>query len=339
MGRKLLYVPEDFHLNPDLLTEGITQSEMQTLDNCPERWNNRYNLMIEKKGEFAWSTTYGGWIHSALEEWYSSGCRQYSLNFNFRHKPLSPNPEWRREKEYYEALAEVQMQVYTSFYKNDKKVLRLKDAKVEEIVRLEYEFDDRVFLLTGMIDMLVYHEGRRGFFTLDHKTSQRMDRSTVMGWDFRFQFMFYCWLAKKKWPKIKILGWIPNGIKKPQLRWNQDKEDLQEHMARVRTDMLEFPDKYFYRDVLPFTKNAIERFERVSLRPKLIRYKLLTDPKTPMEVKVALGRNQNSDYCVKYGAKYACPYLPLCQKGPEINGFMYQKREHKHEELQEDNAE
>lgn len=335
MGRKLIYLPTDFELNPDLAVEGFTQSEMQTLDNCAQRWNYRYNLMLERKGEFNWPTTYGSWMHASLEEWYMTKGKRFTWDPRYKNKTKNLSLQQRLEREYWEKLGQVQLEVYTSYYKNDHKVFDVMQGGVEHIVDIDFKQDGWTFRLKGMIDLLLHHRGRNGLFTMDHKTSSRLDRAVIMGWSFRFQFMFYCWLASKKWPKKKIKGWMPNGIKKPELRWNPEKEGVDEHMQRVREDMLTNPDKYFYREPLLFTKDAVAHFETFTLRPKLLKLKMLMDPKTPMEVKIALGRNMNSDYCVKYGAKYACPYLPMCEKGEEVNKFLYQKREHKHEELED----
>lgn len=332
MARKLIYIPDEFSLNPELAVEGFTQSEMSMMSNCAQRWNFRYNLMLEKKGEFNWAAAYGSWMHAALEEWYTTKGKRWTWNPTFRKPPMFTGI-MRQEQEYWEALGKMQMQVYTSYYKNDHKIFSFREGGVEEIVDIDFKQDGWTFRLKGMIDLLLYHEGRKGYFTMDHKTSSRLDRATIMGWDFRFQFMFYCWLAKRRWPKLKIKGWIPNGIKKSQLKFNPDKEGLEEHIGRVREDMLAYPEKYFYREPLPFTKDAIDHFEIATLRPKLLKLKMLMDPKVPMDQKVAIANDRNTDYCVKYGAKYACPYLALCEKGPEIEGFRYVRREHKHEEL------
>lgn len=336
MARKLLWLPTDFEMHPETLEDGITQSEMQTMDNCPEKWNNRYNLRLTRKDEFSWASAYGKAVHAALEEWYSTKCRRYTWDLPLPPKGTILDLQRRQEYEYWDHLGQVQMQVYTSYYKRDPKVFKVLQDGIEQIVRVTYDLDDDTsFELTGMIDLLLHHFGQAGIFTMDHKTTGRLDRAVTLGWTFRFQFMFYCWLAHRAFPKLKIKGWIPNGIKKSQLQWKPEKEGIEEHMARIRTDMLEFPEKYFYREPLIFRKDNIRHFEETQLKPKLYLYKLLKDPKTPMETKIAIGRRTNTDICTKYGTGHQCPYLPLCEHGPSVEGFRYRRRDVKHTELEE----
>lgn len=325
----------DFDYNIEADEDGSTQSEMQLMDNCGERWNYRYNMMLERKGEFSFASAYGAWMHASLEEWYSTKGKSWSWNPEIRMPKGLMSADQIQEQEYWEALGPTQLEVYTSHYKHDFKIFKIKPDDIETVIDLEVEFPFGVFRLKGMIDVLLYHLGRKGYFIMDHKTSSRLDKSTILGWDFRFQFMFYCWLARKMWPDRKIKGWIPNGIKKSQLVWNREKEGVEEHMARIKVDMLENPQKYFYREPLLLTKGAMSHFENEILMPKLYRIHLLRDPGTPDSVKAAIARNKNTDYCTKYGAKYACPYLPLCQGG-EREMFRYVRRETKHVELSEE---
>src|SRR5690606_20132374 len=95
---------------------------------------------------------------------------------------------------------------------------------------------------------------------IDHKTAGTIDRHTLEGWDFRFQFMFYIWLLRKAYPEFKVARIMPNAIRKPRLRQGQS-ETLDGLMTRIETDMLLKPESYFYRDILPMRKDAIKRFE------------------------------------------------------------------------------
>lgn len=321
--------PLQFSINPDNIAEGFTQSEMQMLDDCPEKWYLTYNMMLKKRGAFSWALQYGTWIHSALEEWYTSGCRSYTWEpeIPMHVKKFLSAPMLALE-EYWREIGRVQMQVYVSHYKKDRKVLQLlQKLGAEQIVDLSFEG----IRLKGLIDLPIKHLLRNANFIMDHKTCSRLDKQTTMGWNFRFQFIFYNWLAWKAWPEYKFKGTIINAIKKPALQFNPQKESVHEHTQRVQESMMEKPDEYFYREPLLLTKGNLQEFEDTILKPKLHRIKLFRDPKISDEIKFAILRNKNTSHCVAYGQ--ACPFLPACQHGLETEAFQYHVRETKHEEL------
>lgn len=327
MSKSLITVPLDFEINPQILGEGITQSEMQTFDNCPEKWYLRYNLMLEKKGSFSWALIVGSAIHASLEEFYATKGKRWTWNLEpFIPKGILMEASNVEKMEYWRHIGQVMLEAYTEFYKDDFKIFEYKTSDIENVVDLEF----KGFRLKGMIDLLAFNRSANGTYIVDHKTAGRIDKTLLMGWDFRFQFMFYCWLARRQWPDKKIKGWMPNTIKKPELRPKQN-ESIPAFAQRVKLDMQQFPEKYFYRELCPFTKGSVERFEVEILLPKLERFRILTDAKTPDSIKMGFLRNKNTDHCIAYGS--ACQFLPLCQHGAEIEKHQYSKRLHKHEEL------
>lgn len=315
----------DFEINPDFLAEGMTQSEMQTWDNCPEKWYLTYNLLLQSKGSFSWALTYGTWIHAALEEFYASKGKRWTWD------PVLPSGgkfltnEIMQQSEYWMRLGKLQMEIYTSHYKGDFTFFDIDCT--EEVV--DYTFEG--VRLKGMIDMYVYSKAHKGFYVLDHKTTSRIDPQTIQGWDFRLQFMFYCWLGWKMWPKKPVHGFFINAIKKPALRQGKD-ESLDTFLQRVQTDMLKRPEEYFYRDRMRLKKADLQHFEDTILRPKLQRVKMLLDPSIPPSVKSMLVRNKNTDHCLTYGKP--CAFLNACKNGLEIERHAFTVRANKHEELE-----
>lgn len=324
-----MIIPIDFVINPALIGEGITQSEMQTWDNCSELWYLRYNLMLASRGRFSWALTYGSWMHAALEEFYLTKGKRWHID------PVVKNKEFLSAKvladfDYWAQLAEVQMSCYASRYKADFTFWKIK--KVEHIVDIEWEG----IRLKGMIDLLVKSLVHGGYYVVDHKTTGRLDKQTVLGWDFRLQFMFYCWLARKLWGEdFPIKGYYINAIKKPQLRKGIN-ESIPTFLQRVQTDMMASDEKYYYRDRLILTKGSMKHFEDTILRPKLFRVRLLMDPKVKPEIKQAIIRNKNTDHCLHYGQP--CEFINACKNGLKLEQHSFRKREVKHQELEEEIA-
>lgn len=232
-------------------------------------------------------------------------------------------------EDYWVGVARVQMEIYVSQFKHDFKIS--KSLAVEEIVDFTFEG----IRLTGMIDRYAQDlttKKKNDYYVWDHKTTARLDRTTTIGWDFRFQFMFYCWIASKlpKWKKFPCKGFMVNAIRKPQIKMNKG-DTLDSFLQRLQSDMMERPEFYFYREVLHLKQGDLHHFESTILRPKLNRIKLLLDPKTSETTRQAFLRNKNTDHCIsKFGQ--VCEFLPLCQHGQD-EAFQYRRREVKHLEL------
>lgn len=324
--KKLVAPIVDFEINPDMIGEGLTQSEMQCWDNCPEKWYLGYNQMLSRKGKFSWALTYGSWMHNALEEFYQTKGKRWAWNPELKDTKFL-SQEILAEREYWEALGRLQMEIYTSHYKGD---FDFYDVLATE-EQIDFEFEG--VRLKGMLDVYSYSKAHKGHYVWDHKTTGRLDKQTIMGWDFRLQFMFYCWAASKIWKKQPVHGFIVNAIKKPQLKRGQT-EPLAAFLQRVQADMLTQPEKYFYRERLRLKAEDLLHFEETILRPKLQRVKMLFDPAIPPSVKSFLVRNKNTDHCLTYGQP--CEFMNICKHGLEIEREFFQVREHKHMELAEE---
>lgn len=316
-----------FEVNTDLIDEGFTQSELQCWDDCPEKWYLGYNLLLQKKGKFSWALVYGTWMHQALEEFYASKGKRFHVDPVLKDRRFL-NQQTLADFEYWSRLAEIQMQMYASFYKNDFKAM-FDIEHTETTADVEFEG----VRLKGKLDIFAWSKLHKGFYVVDHKTTSRLDKQTAMGWDFRLQFMIYCWFAWKLWPKTPVHGYFVNAIKKPQLK-RGEKETVDAFLQRVQIDMQERPETYFYRERLRLKKPDLKHFENTILRPKIERIKLLLSPKVKDEVKIAILRNKNTDTCIKYGQP--CEFLPVCKNGWEIEHRAYHRRDVKHQELVEE---
>lgn len=318
----------EFELNSEMIGEGLTQSEMQCWDNCAEKWYLGYNLKLTKKGKFSWALTYGSWIHASLEEFYRTKGKRWSWSPDMPAQDRQfLTQDQLAEQEYYQKLGKIQMEIYASHYKGDASFMEIEAT--EEVVDMTFEG----VRLKGMLDVFFYSKAHKGFYVMDHKTTGRLDRQVIMGWDFRLQFMFYCWLAKQVWGKtMPVKGYFINAMKKPQLRQKMG-ESLQQFLTRIEVDMKQKDDEYFYRDRLILKQGDMDHFENEILRPKLQRVKALFDPAIPNSVKGFLLRNKNTDHCLTYGQP--CEFLNVCKHGLEPERANFFIREHKHEELEE----
>lgn len=328
MSKKITGPIPEFEINPEIIDEGFTQSEMQLWDNCPEKWYLGYNLMLQRRGKFSWPLTYGGWVHGGLEEFYLTKGKRWSINPVIPNKNLLSN-DVLADFDYWKMLAKIQMEIYASHYKHDFKFFQV--DSVETVADIVW----RGVRLKGKLDVYAWSTAHKGFYVIDHKTTGRLDKQTVLGWDFRLQFMIYCWFASKLWPDKPVHGYFINAIKKPQLRQGKD-EPISAFLQRIQCDMMARPEMYFYRERLRLKKIDLAHFEEKILAPKIDRIKMILNPKVPDSIKSMLVRNMNTDYCMHYGQP--CEFMNACKNGLDIERHAFRKRTTKHEELQEEAA-
>lgn len=316
-------IPDDNStvLVPANFAQGFTQSELGTLDDCGEKWYLGYNHMLRKKGAFEWYFVYGDAAHRSLSEWYLSGCEEVA-SLQFPPDVFLDNTQ-EAERDKWQAILQVQLERYYKYYANDRD--EMTPIINEEIVSVEFEG----LKFTGKIDLLAGINGEPDAM-MDHKFVGRFDPTATLGWDFRFQFMFYLWMVQKATGR-KIERFMPNAVRKPALKQGKE-ESLQTYISRVRQDMIQRPAEYFKREPLAMLQTSMDHFEDRVLRPKIERLRLLTEATTPASIIEALFRNQNTSNCVKYGK--ACQFLPICQHGWKREKLGYVIRENKHEELE-----
>lgn len=316
-------------------TEGWTQSELGTLAECGFKWKLQYDMGLRRKGSFSWALVFGDAFHRTLEDAYANaGVLRGGIAEMRFDDDVMLTADNQEEKEYYEMLLEVMVEVYLEHYALDFKTFRLEPNGIERVAVAEIVYRDIPIKLTGKIDL----HGTFGFSSIkmigDHKTCGQLSMVNVLGWDFRFQFMFYVWMLQQIVGKHECGGFMVNAVKKTQLRQKKD-ESLRSFMSRVRSDMRTRPEEYFYRKHLPLTRGSMENFEENVLKPKLEKIAMLQNPNTPQEYVAATILDRNTDACFKYGTNMPCQFLPICQNGLERELSNYEQRKHKHSELAE----
>jgi len=308
-------------LDLENIKEGLTQSEITTWDECAQRWFYGYNQMLKPRNSFNWYFVYGDAFHRTISDFYAGQEKVASLQFP---AGVVLTGEQEAERDRWQAVLEVQMQRYFRYYADDHKAWDI--HLNEEIVTVDFEG----FRFTGKIDLGYSLKGDSNLIHVDHKSYGRYDKATYEGWFFRFQFMFYLWLVRRKTGRDVSLFMV-NGLKKPGLKQGVN-ENVAQYTARVQQDMIQRPEEYFKRTPLAVMPNLIERFEENVLRPKISRLKLLTKGKPSAMLLESLTRNKNTSACTGMGS--VCPFMPLCSVG-ESELYLYDRRETKHVELAE----
>lgn len=314
--------------------EGCTQSEMTTMDNCGQLWFWRYGMLLRKKGGFSWALAFGSAVHTAWEEMYSTKGKRWSVPDLrlFLPKGISLSIDQQKQLEYWQGVAQIQAECYHHYYRDDFDVFEVEQSEI--IVDIIFRWMGVDIRLKGMIDLKFAMLQSEGMWMMDHKTTSRLDLKTVQGWDFRFQFMFYLWLMTKHEEQQgtgqKFRGYYINALKKPTITVRKN-DTLDMFFERLRNEMLMEPEKYYYREKLLLSKQSLEHFEQHVLGPKLHRIALLTNDDVPDSIKSSIVNNMNTDHCQRYGV---CEFLPLCAHGWDLEGFQYDKRGTKHEELE-----
>lgn len=312
----------DLHLQPRTLSEGITQSELSMLDECPKKWNFNYNNLLTKSGKFNWSFWVGTAWHTFQEHWRVSQGKidlemiQGNLTFS---KDILRDTAFEKELEYWAGILPTYQKTYTKHFAGEEK---LEYSLIEE--ELSTNFMD--FKLRGKLDLV--SDNLR--FIRDFKTTSSAWLISPNGWHFKLQFMFYCWLMSKCYP-----GWTDKPfdfqldiMQKPNLKQTKADGTLQGHIRRICKDIETQPDKYFIRETKQIFPENITHFERTVLLPKLERLALVRE--NP-DAALSIITNPNTNACNAYGN--TCDFFEICSQGWDAGKFFFEQRKHKHQEL------
>lgn len=199
-----------------------------------------------------------------------------------------------------------------------------RDLKTWKIVAPETKFCyplSNGWTARGMRDLLVY---RGSDLTLvEHKTTTILDANYIAKLPLDSQILGYALSC------LKDIGKIPakivyNVCKKSQLRQKQTETEAQFY-ERIRTEYLDNPTVYFYREVLSFSKLEIMSYEE-------------DNNQFAKEMARAIDEKYfycNYAQCTAYGL---CQYMALCQS-KTLAAFKealmsYRTKEAAHEELE-----
>lgn len=313
-------------LLPKTVEEGFTQSEITTADECGMKWNLKYNHLLQKPDSYSFPLMVGHVLHDAWEQIYKTGFERYNIAPLQYPEGAIPSLADTGKYEYWTEVIPAMLKAYVHYWKGQGDLENLEIISLEEEISIEF----LGFILRGKIDMTIRSRKIKSKFPLilDHKSSAKLDRKTVVGFDFRFQFLFYLWLKWKKYPKTKFYGYAVNMMKKPEIRPTQ-KENLQTFAHRVFTDMLARPEMYFYREYYNISLATLQRFELTVVVPKIERFRLgLEQP----DLFPLLFEEMNTNHCDRIGYGL-CEFIDICRFGFDQMGHLYRTQDHKHPEL------
>ena len=298
------------------IREGFTQSELSLFSACAQKWDWRYNRRMDKPDYFSFPLVVGSAFHSAMEVLYQTKFERVPIA-TLQIPPYTiPSSSDIEKIEYWNKVLTEMIKAYAVYWKRQD--IKMEILSYEEEIEVEY----RGFRLRGKIDLTL---DRKGIFILDHKTTSRISKDIIAGWDFRFQFLFYLWLKVKSGHK-NVKGYGVNLVKKPELRIKSG-EAIDSFAVRCFDDMVSEPEKYFYRDWYTIDQTTLNAFQVDVIDPKLD--KLLLAKAGHDEII----RDKNTDECQRLGFA-PCPYIDLCRHGYSNMKHLYRIRDKKHEELE-----
>lgn len=318
---------ETISIPPNTFTDAFTQSELGTWDQCAYKWYLQYAHRLEPVSGWAKPLVLGTAIHASLANFYRGDNTIVPCTLP---EGGSYTLDDEKDLEFLNIIQEAMMEIYFEFYADDLKLFKLDTENIEQVIEVEFEYKGVIIRLKGTIDLI---QCKLKQLVIDHKSAFRFDEGLKDSWRMKFQFMFYVWLAfnSPTFRKKSPAKFMVNGIKKPELKLKQN-ESLSAFGFRIRDDMRQFPEKYFWREEMNFDLNTIKRFENEHLFPKLDRIvDLVVDRKADRrwpEGKNYLAINKNTDAC--YNFNKPCAFLPICKSSFAENADKYRQRQEKH---------
>lgn len=326
-----IWVPDE------TFTEAFTQSELGTWDECAYKWYLKYGHRIDAIGTYSWPLMFGTALHANIAEFYRGlPLPEVALEFP---KGVVPSLEEEKKLEHWNVVLEATMQAYCEYFKDDLKAFKSFKQELEQVIEVEIEYKGIPIKLKGTLDHILI--GKKDQLIIDTKSFTQNSPAQQAAWQFRFQFMFYVWLAwmSPTFRQNAPSRFMVNGVKKTQLRLNKA-ENLIQFKNRVYKDIIQDPGKYFWRDTMDFNQESIDRFEAELLNPKLDRIVELKKsvnksskgsillPEPFLNQNSYLAINKNTDACFNYSS--VCPYLPICKSSFAENEDKYEQRKDKH---------
>ncbi len=303
----------------ETLNEGFTQGELSTMDECLFKWNKRYNERLELEGWYKIALLTGSAWHGFMENIYgSAGENQTVPALELPENAVTSEADHHKilqQQSMLEGMAKAYIKKYT------KEIESIRIKFLEKEIAYTHEYRGIPIKIQFKLDLLP--EGTRQLF--DHKTTAMLRNEILAKWDFKFQFMFYCWGLAKALGLKEVKEFTVNAVRKPQLRPHQ-REPWIAYRRRVEMDMLAKPDQYFYRSTIDVNKEMLNHFEQEILVPKFERLWMMRQiPESKM------WENKNTEACHTFNE--TCQFFPICAEGASTKGYIRLEKKHTHYDL------
>lgn len=273
---------------------GITQSQIKNFINCPMKFSY-FTQRLERVGKKGRSTGFGSIMHSTLENIYKNkGLTSKEVTEtieSYCKKNISQLTGLVEELELVKLQVEVVAKEYQRIYSKD-----FKKWKVLFVER-EGEISIDNILHRTKIDLGLEIMGK--IYTLDHKTSSRIDETSLekaLAFDFQHLYYGYCYAQETG---KKVAGCYHNVIRNPGLKYSGSFSD---YSKRLQNEIRLKPEHYFKRYRIVYTNKDKKDFEYQ------LHYIL-------SNISTTIKNNhfyRNSSHCNIYGE---CEFLDLCSSG------------------------
>lgn len=310
-------------LQPDTLKDGVTQSELSMQDECSLKWNFRYNNRFNRADYFSWPMFVGAVWHEFQQVWREAkgNCdvTKFTMPTSVKLPTSGRNSEFEEKLDYWQAVLPAYQETYALLYKEEA-------THKWELIEKELSAEYIGFKIRGKIDLMSLSPK----FIRDFKSTSSAWLISPDGWQFKLQFMLYCWLVSKNFPDFtkKTFAFQLDMMQRPGLKQTKVDGTPAGHIRRVIADIKSRPEFYLRRTSYDIQPENIDRFETNVLLPKLQRFALARD--NPEEG-LSIITNPNTNACNNFG--HPCEFYDICNKGWDVAKFFFLRREVKHEEL------
>ena len=306
-------------------TEGFTQSELSLFDECALKHNFRYNNLLERQDTMNWYFYIGDAWHTFQQKLRQA---KGNIDFNICYFPEIP-PNVTRDNVFEQQL-DLWNNIMPAYQAAYAKLYAAELADDFFIIEKELSVKFNGFTIRGKVDLASNKKGN--VFIRDFKTTKSAWFLTKEGWHFKLQFMLYSWLMLKcypEWRQFPFFNFQMDIMQKPALKQTKN-ETWPAHVQRVKADIFARAEEhYFDRQTAPMTPEAIDRFEKEVLIPKVNILNLIFENRDDM---LPVITNPNTNACNAFNTQ--CEFFHICDKGWKVARGNFSLRNAKHQELE-----
>lgn len=296
------------------LQNGISQSLMTN-------WACRYKFIMKLNKwttlESGKNTYYGSIVHYVLENLYRKGKNTLPLDIEewinqFIRQYEKEMKVWTSDNIHFVAkMCAIVLKEYFNYYFDDF------DEMTIHTVESKFNVPFHNTHLLGMRDLLFSYKGKNGKWIMEHKSMGRVvEKILLQRLRIDKQILFYATATEQEYDLL-IDGVLFNVIRRPQLKFDEMKEDKTDFLKRLHDDILERPEFYFIRYPVTFTQKDKQIFKEELT-------KKLDDIQDFLSGKLRVYREEDMCESAYNGSPYVCEYIDVCSTGI-IKGMIQQK--------------